>query len=288
MSTSQNSRKLKLIDLTISRVYYGVKGKYSRKIKWNDLMLKDRIKNIRISLGMDQETFGMQFSPSVSGSAVSRWEKGNTKPNKQRLKKIAELGHTNVNYLLYGYDFNPHELINYVFDNYLFYYYFSMENVKWGDEEYSLHDSVEQYFKLKKIELPESKFYDEEADNIVDEDTAGVKEYMMNNLTPLTSTKYIDRITSGGGFTIAASNNGTIEGFNADTGKIIGTACNLLLDEIIKVENLRSPLRQEFSKMAESFTFRIETALQNNEFEKAHKLISSFIKELNKFNEKNN
>lgn len=248
------------------------------------LLLKDRIKDIRTKQGMDQETFGRQFNPSVSGSAVSRWEKGDTKPNKQRMKRIAELGHTSINYLLYGYDFNPHEFINEIFDNYILPYYFSMETVKWGDEEYSIHDSVKEYFNSKKIELPEWKFYDEKKDNIIDEYTPGVKAYMMANLKPLVSTKYVDELIRNGNFVV--NNLSGINHFGIDDSEAIGVACNALLDETIKLQNIKSPLQREFSKMAEPLIINVEVALQNKNFSKAHENIESLIKKMKEFNDR--
>ncbi|MEE6635872.1 helix-turn-helix transcriptional regulator [Limosilactobacillus pontis] len=56
----------------------------------------NKIEKIRLSLGKTQEGFGQLFNPSVSGSAVSRWENGDTKPNKQRMKRIAELAGISV------------------------------------------------------------------------------------------------------------------------------------------------------------------------------------------------
>lgn len=61
------------------------------------------IKVIRKDLGLTMKEFGEQFSPVASDSIVSRWEKGKSLPNNQRLKKIAELGNVSVEYLLYGY-----------------------------------------------------------------------------------------------------------------------------------------------------------------------------------------
>lgn len=223
------------------------------------------------------------FDPPAPKGAVSRWEHGGG-PNKQRMKRIAELGHTSINYLLYGYDFNPHELINDIFDKYILPYYFDMETVKWGDDEYSIHDSVEQYFISKKIELPEWKFYDEEKNNIIDEDTPGVKDYLMTNLKPLTSTKYIDGLIKSGNFVV--NNLPGINHFNLDDGVAIGVACNVLIDETAKIQNVKSPSQQEFSKMVEPLIMRIEIALQNKQFGNTHDNIELLIKRLKEFDNK--
>lgn len=63
--------------------------------------LSERIKEIRFKLGKSQEEFGLLFEPPAPKSAVSRWEHGG-KPNKKRIKRIAEIGNVSVDYLLNG------------------------------------------------------------------------------------------------------------------------------------------------------------------------------------------
>ena len=59
-----------------------------------------RIRQIRISKFCTLEEFGKLFKASKSN--VSEWEKGKVLPNKERQKKLAELGRITVNELLYG------------------------------------------------------------------------------------------------------------------------------------------------------------------------------------------
>lgn len=59
-----------------------------------------RIKRIRLEMGYTQEEFGKIFKAHKSN--VSKWEKGQTLPNKQRLSDIAFHGQMNVNELLTG------------------------------------------------------------------------------------------------------------------------------------------------------------------------------------------
>lgn len=54
------------------------------------------IKLIRKQLGLTMEEFGELFDPPASQSIVSRWEKGVSVPNNQRMKRISELGNTTV------------------------------------------------------------------------------------------------------------------------------------------------------------------------------------------------
>lgn len=59
-----------------------------------------RIKNIRLSSGWTLEELGEKLD--TSKVTVFNWEKGRNKPNKENLKRIAELGKVSVNELLYG------------------------------------------------------------------------------------------------------------------------------------------------------------------------------------------
>lgn len=60
-----------------------------------------RISNIRKRLGLTQELFGKKINQAHK-SLVSKWEKGQSLPNNERLKLIAELGGITVDKLLYG------------------------------------------------------------------------------------------------------------------------------------------------------------------------------------------
>lgn len=60
----------------------------------------ESIKAIRISYGETMNEFGERFG--TGSGAVNNWEKELNKPNKKRLKKIAELGNTTVEELLNG------------------------------------------------------------------------------------------------------------------------------------------------------------------------------------------
>ncbi|MDQ8460622.1 helix-turn-helix domain-containing protein [Enterococcus faecium] len=62
----------------------------------------NRIKALRISLGLTMEEFGKKFIPAADKSLVSRWEKGTSLPNNERLKRISELGGVSMIYLLEG------------------------------------------------------------------------------------------------------------------------------------------------------------------------------------------
>lgn len=61
-----------------------------------------RIRSIRKNLGLSMEKFGKLFDPHASKGVVSNWENNYNLPNNNRLRKIAEIGGTTVEKLLYG------------------------------------------------------------------------------------------------------------------------------------------------------------------------------------------
>ena len=66
----------------------------------NNIEVGKRINNIRLKNGLTMEIFG--FRLNTSKGTVNNWEKGRNLPNKENLKKIAELGNVSVNELLHG------------------------------------------------------------------------------------------------------------------------------------------------------------------------------------------
>ncbi|CYU94899.1 TPA: helix-turn-helix transcriptional regulator [Streptococcus suis] len=66
----------------------------------NNVQVGERIKQIRLSLGESMEKFGERFE--TSKGTVNNWEKGRNLPNKENLKKIADLQNKSVGELLYG------------------------------------------------------------------------------------------------------------------------------------------------------------------------------------------
>lgn len=72
----------------------------------------NRIKNIRLSKGLSVNGFGecIDEEQPISKSRVLKWEKGVDVPNKQRLKKISELGGVSVDYLLSGKTLNSNQI----------------------------------------------------------------------------------------------------------------------------------------------------------------------------------
>lgn len=64
----------------------------------NNILLGNKIKEIRINEGLTLEQFGNILG--TSKSVVFKWERGVTKPNKARLKHIADLDGISVTELL--------------------------------------------------------------------------------------------------------------------------------------------------------------------------------------------
>ena len=65
-------------------------------------LLGEKISAIRWGRCESLDGFGECFNPPVVAELVDRWEKGVSSPNKKRLKEIATLGRTTVEYLLGG------------------------------------------------------------------------------------------------------------------------------------------------------------------------------------------
>lgn len=68
--------------------------------KIEDILIGNKIKKIRISLGMNQKEFAKIIGSNVS--ALSNWENGRNKPNMKKLSNIAKIGKTTVEALLYN------------------------------------------------------------------------------------------------------------------------------------------------------------------------------------------
>ena len=56
----------------------------------------ESIKQTRIEKGMTMKEFGKLFNPPASDSIVSRWERGISEPNAERMKKIKEIQEDNL------------------------------------------------------------------------------------------------------------------------------------------------------------------------------------------------
>lgn len=97
-------RKLIFYCLLLFDMLEYLRGVIGMKKKFDNQAIGQRIKNIRLEQKLTQEEFGKLFTPPAARPVVVNWEKGNYKPQKERLNKIAEMGNTTVEYLLTGVD----------------------------------------------------------------------------------------------------------------------------------------------------------------------------------------
>lgn len=65
-------------------------------------LIAKNIKNTRLESGLNQEDFGKLFTPHADKSIVSRWERGKSIPNAERLKTIAKKANMSVRYFTTG------------------------------------------------------------------------------------------------------------------------------------------------------------------------------------------
>lgn len=63
-------------------------------------MIADKIRTIRLNLGMSMDEFGKHLSPVATKGTISKWENGRYIPNNTRLQQIADLGDTTTEDLL--------------------------------------------------------------------------------------------------------------------------------------------------------------------------------------------
>lgn len=56
-----------------------------------ELEIGRRIKRIRLSRGMTLEEFSNLFNPAPGTSVISKWERGMSKPNPKRIKRLADI-----------------------------------------------------------------------------------------------------------------------------------------------------------------------------------------------------
>lgn len=61
-----------------------------------------RIRKIRFELGMTMSQFANEIDQAAKSGTVSNWETGKNLPNRVRTKRIAALGNTTIDFILYG------------------------------------------------------------------------------------------------------------------------------------------------------------------------------------------
>ncbi|HFP9119429.1 TPA: helix-turn-helix domain-containing protein, partial [Enterococcus faecium] len=68
----------------------------------NKTSVGNRIRLVRKELGLSMKEFGKKITPTAADSIVSRWERGISLPNNDRLTQIAKIAHKDINWLLWG------------------------------------------------------------------------------------------------------------------------------------------------------------------------------------------
>ncbi|HCD8415760.1 TPA: helix-turn-helix transcriptional regulator, partial [Enterococcus faecium] len=66
----------------------------------NKTSVGNRIRLVRKELGLSMKEFGKKITPTAADSIVSRWERGISLPNNDRLTQIAKIAHKDINWLL--------------------------------------------------------------------------------------------------------------------------------------------------------------------------------------------
>ena len=91
----ENGWRIWKVEETVEEIQYQLEDKPINKPR-----VGVRIKDIRMEKGMTTKEFGALFG--ASDSNVTSWEKGRTLPNKERLRKIADIAGMTVQKLLEG------------------------------------------------------------------------------------------------------------------------------------------------------------------------------------------
>ncbi|MFC6202048.1 helix-turn-helix domain-containing protein [Lactiplantibacillus nangangensis] len=60
----------------------------------------ERIKEVRLKLGLSMSDFAARIDDRARGGTVSNWENAKNAPNAERIRRIADLGHVDVDYIL--------------------------------------------------------------------------------------------------------------------------------------------------------------------------------------------
>lgn len=121
----------------------------------------NRIKQLRLSKGWTLEELGKKLD--TSKVTVYNWENGRNLPNKENLKKLAELGDMTVNELLSKNESKPPKnkfslmLNKLIFDS-RSNYREKFQNFGKTEDSVSILELISEYFKIKHVEqFPNSK-----------------------------------------------------------------------------------------------------------------------------------
>ncbi|MEG2293544.1 MAG: helix-turn-helix transcriptional regulator [Carnobacterium sp.] len=114
----------------------------------NTKRIGERIKTIRLSLGLSMTDFAALIDNTAKSGTVSNWETGKNLPNNDRIKRIAEIGKVSIDYLKHGQIKKPENISISIFD------VTKQHSLKLQEEQFEYgHDYVEYKNEIVAISL---------------------------------------------------------------------------------------------------------------------------------------
>ena len=209
------------------------------KKDYDTVAIGSRIRSIRQEKGMTLEEFGNLFS--ASKSIASRWEKGISIPNAERLKAIAKIGDTTVEELLHG---NKEQFIRQTAIELIRQYREDIRNGAPGKEAYLERYGEELSKRIVNINLDYLLEVDRERvadalqesiDNHIENAYTSPEDYF-NSTFDLEMMLYHMRRDAGLEFDLVTKNKRPIEGVDVEAAKQV---ISIIQDAIDKITELR-------------------------------------------------
>lgn len=114
----------------------------------NTKRIGERIKTIRLSLGLSMTDFAALIDNTAKSGTVSNWETGKNLPNNDRIKRIAEIGKVSIDYLKHGQIKKPENISISIFD------VTKQHSLKLQEEQFEYgHDYVEYKNEIVALSL---------------------------------------------------------------------------------------------------------------------------------------
>ncbi|MCY7224990.1 helix-turn-helix domain-containing protein [Abiotrophia defectiva] len=209
------------------------------KKDYDTVAIGSRIRSIRQAKGMTLEEFGNLFS--ASKSIASRWEKGISIPNADRLKSIAKIGDTTVEELLHG---NKEQFIRQTAIELIRQYREDIRNGAPGKEAYLERYGEELSKRIVNLNLDYLLEVDRERvadalqesiDNHIENAYTSPEDYF-NSTFDLEMMLYHMRRDAGLESDLVTKNKRPIEGVDVEAAKQV---ISIIQDAIDKINELR-------------------------------------------------
>lgn len=209
------------------------------KKDYDTVAIGSRIRSIRQAKGMTLEEFGNLFS--ASKSIASRWEKGISIPNADRLKSIAKIGDTTVEELLHG---NKEQFIRQTAIELIRQYREDIRNGAPGKEAYLERYGEELSKRIVNLNLDYLLEVDRERvadalqesiDNHIENAYTNPEDYF-NSTFDLEMMLYHMRRDAGLESDLVTKNKRPIEGVDVEAAKQV---ISIIQDAIDKINELR-------------------------------------------------